>query len=108
MIYVGIDVAKINHFASAIQSDDRILIEPFKFTNDVDGFQLLSSKLYHLDRDSLIIDLESTAHYGDNLIRYLVAENYIQTFSNTLSEMNFYIKPVSLRSDSNFPFSIIA
>ena len=76
MIYVGIDVAKINHFASAIQSDDRILIEPFKFTNDVDGFQLLSSKLYHLDRDSLIIGLESTAHYGDNLIRYLVAENY--------------------------------
>ena len=77
MIYLGIDVAKLNHFASAISSDGEILIEPFKFTNDVDGFQLLSSKLYHLDRDSLIIDLESTAHYGDNLIRYLVAENYI-------------------------------
>ena len=76
MIYLGIDVAKLNHFASAISSDGEILIEPFKFTNDVDGFQLLSSKLYHLDRDSLIIGLESTAHYGDNLIRYLVAENY--------------------------------
>ena len=76
MIYVGIDVAKLNHFASAISSDGEILIEPFKFTNDVDGFQLLSSKLLHLDRDSLIIGLESTAHYGDNLVRYLVAENY--------------------------------
>ena len=76
MIHLGIDVAKLNHFASAISSDGEILIEPFKFTNDVDGFQLLSSKLYHLDRDSLIIGLESTAHYGDNLIRYLVAENY--------------------------------
>lgn len=76
MIYLGIDVAKLNHFASAISSDGEILIEPFKFTNDVDGFQLLSSKLHHLDRDSLIIGLESTAHYGDNLIRYLVTENY--------------------------------
>ena len=76
MIYVGIDVAKLNHFASAISSDGEILIEPFKFTIDVDGFQLLSSKLYHLDRDSLIIGLESTAHYGDNLVRYLVTENY--------------------------------
>ena len=68
MIYVGIAVAKLNHFASAISSDGEILIKPFKFTNDIDGFLLLSSKFYHLDRDSLIIGLESTAHYSDNLI----------------------------------------
>jgi transposase len=41
MIYVGIDIAKLNHFASAISSDGEILIQPFKFTNDGDGFQLL-------------------------------------------------------------------
>ena len=34
MIYVGIDIAKLNHFAAAISSDGEILIEPFKFTND--------------------------------------------------------------------------
>ena len=34
MIYVGIDIAKLNHFASALSSDGEILIEPFKFTND--------------------------------------------------------------------------
>ena len=76
MIYVGIDIAKLNHFASAISSDGEILIEPFKFTNDNDGFQLLLSKLNPLDKDSIIIGLESTAHYGDNLVRYLVACNY--------------------------------
>ena len=76
MIYVGIDIAKLNHFASAISSDGEILIEPFKFTNDNDGFQLLLSKLDPLDKDSIIIGLESTAHYGDNLVRYLVACNY--------------------------------
>ena len=76
MIYVGIDIAKLNHFASAISSDGEILIEPFKFTNDADGFQLLISHLESFEMDSLIIGLESTAHYGDNLVRYLVAKLY--------------------------------
>ena len=55
MIFVGIDIAKLNHFASAISSDGEILIEPFQFTNDGDGFQLLISKLDSFDKDSLII-----------------------------------------------------
>ena len=66
----------VNLLASALSSDGEILIEPFKFTNDNDGFQLLLSKLNPLDKDSIIIGLESTAHYGDNLVRYLVACNY--------------------------------
>ena len=76
MIYVGIDIAKLNHFASAISSDGEILIPPFKFTNDYDGFHLLVSKLNSLEQDSLIIGLESTAHYGNNLAEFLVLLNY--------------------------------
>ena len=76
MIYVGIDIAKLNYFASPISSEGEILIEPFKFTNDADGFHLLASKLESFDKVSTIIGLESTAHYGDNLVRYLVAELY--------------------------------
>ncbi|EHF03194.1 hypothetical protein HMPREF1020_04917, partial [Clostridium sp. 7_3_54FAA] len=51
MIYVGIDIAKLNHFAAAISSEGGILIEPFKFSNDYDGFYLLLSKLAPLDQD---------------------------------------------------------
>ena len=76
MIYVGICIAKLNHFAAAISSDGEILIETFKFTNDNDGFHLLISKLESFDKDSLIIGLESTAYYGDNLVSYLVTELY--------------------------------
>ncbi len=78
MIYVGIDIAKLNHFASAISSDGKELMKPFKFTNDGDGFQMQQSRLEELScsGDSIIIGLESTAHYGDNLVRYLVACNY--------------------------------
>lgn len=78
MIYVGIDIAKLNHFASAISSDGLELMKPLKFTNDGDGFQMLNSRLTELsyEDDNIIIGLESTAHYGDNLVRYLVACNY--------------------------------
>lgn len=76
MIYVGIDIAKLNHFASAISSDGEVLIEPFKFTNDGDGFHLLISKLESFEQNNIIIGLESTAHYGDNLVRYLVANSF--------------------------------
>ena len=62
MIYVGIDIAKLNHFASAISSDGQELMKPFKFTNDGDGFQMLNSRLVELsyEDDSSIIGLEST------------------------------------------------
>ena len=76
MIYVGIDIAKRNHFASALSSDGEVLIEPFEFCNDGDGFNMLISALDSLESDNIIIGLESTAHYGDNLVRFLVASDY--------------------------------
>ena len=41
--------------AAAISSDGEIIIEPFKFTNDADGFQLLVSKLESFDKNSLCL-----------------------------------------------------
>lgn len=76
MIYVGIDIAKLNHFASAIDSDGKILIEPFEFLNDNGGFYSLLSKLDHFEKDSVIIGLESTAHYGNNLVSFLVSKGF--------------------------------
>ena len=70
MIYVSIDIAKLNHFASLISSDNEILVEPFQFSNDDNGFQYLVSAFKSFDDKEIIIGLESTAHYADNLIRY--------------------------------------
>ena len=63
MIYGVNDVTKLNHFASAISSDGKELINPLYITNDANGFQLLSSHLNSLPEASFIIVLESTAHY---------------------------------------------
>lgn len=53
MIYVGINISKHNHIASDISADDETLIEPFKFTNDYDGFYLLLSKLDSLKQKAI-------------------------------------------------------
>lgn len=76
MIYVGIDIAKLNHFACAVSADGKVLLEPFKFTNDNAGFQKLLSCLDSFDKNSLIIGLESTAHYGNTLVEFLVSKHY--------------------------------
>ena len=76
MIYVGIDIAKLYHYAAVVSADGLILTEPFKFSNDRDGFTRLSDELSDFATEDIIIGLESTAHYGDNLVRYLVASSY--------------------------------
>ena len=75
MIYVGIDIAKLNHFATAISSDGEIMLQPFKFTNDYDGFHLLTQKLESFYSDEIIIGLEPTAHYG-NLVEFFFKRKY--------------------------------
>ena len=62
--------------AAAVSLEGEILIEPFQFSNDYDGFYLLLSKLAPLDQHSIIIGLESTAHYGDNLVRFLICKDF--------------------------------
>ena len=88
MIYVGIDIAKLNHFAAALSSDGEIVLEPFKFTNDADGFLLFLSKLESFEKNSLIIGLESTAHYGDNILRYLVTRKFNVCVINPIQTSN--------------------
>ena len=83
MVYVGIDIAKLNHYASAISSEGEVLLEPFKFTNDNDGFYTLVSKLKQFEKDKVIIGLESTAHYGNNLLAFLVPKGYNVCLINT-------------------------
>ena len=70
MMYLVINISKLNHFAVAISSEDEILIEPFKFTNNYDGVYLMLSKPAPLDKNNIIIGLESTTYYGDNLVRF--------------------------------------
>lgn len=76
LFYVGIDIAKLNHFAAVLNSEGEVLIKPFQFSNDNDGFCKLLFSLSTFDKSNLVIGLESTAHYSDNLVEFLVARHF--------------------------------
>lgn len=76
MIFVGIDVAKFSHFASAVNSDGDVILKPFSFSNSNEGFNLLLSKLNDFPIDHYFIGLESTGHYSDNIVSFLFSKGF--------------------------------
>ena len=60
------------------------LIKPRKYTNNNDGFFMLLSILSSFDKDSIIIVLESTVHYGNNLLMLLVPKWYKAVIINPI------------------------
>ena len=76
MIYVEIDIAKRTHYASVMNSDGEILAEPFPFTNDLAGFQKLLSCIGSFPKEQLLIGMESTAHYAENLTCFLFSRDF--------------------------------
>ena len=86
--FVGIDIAKNTHWASCLSSDGEIISEPFSFSNDNSGFQKFISKLESLDKTKILIGLESTAHYGENIISYLFNLDYNIGLINPIQTAN--------------------
>lgn len=76
MIYVGIDIAKQTHFAAIMNSDGEILVSPFSFTNDLNGFQKLLKQLNSFPINEMFIGMESTAHYAENLTSFLFTRGF--------------------------------
>ena len=99
MIYVGIDIAKNVHWASAMNSDGEILLEPFSFQNNHDGFQKFISKLSNFDKQKMLIGLESTAHYGENIISYLFNLDYRIGIINPIQTSN--LRKSNIRKTKN-------
>ena len=99
MIFVGIDIAKNTHWASAMNSDGEILLEPFSFQNNNEGFQKFISKLSNFDKQKMLIGLESTAHYGENIISYLFNLDYKIGVINPIQTSN--LRKSNIRKTKN-------
>ena len=76
MIFIGIDIAKNSHFASAVNSDNEVIVKPFKFTNDDKGFNLFINTFKDFDLSNCLVGLESTGIYGDNLTTFLFSKGF--------------------------------
>lgn len=76
MIFIGIDIAKSTHFASAVNSDGEVLVEPFKFSNNDEGFQKFINTFSNFNISDCLVGLESTGIYGDNLTSFLFNKGF--------------------------------
>ena len=98
MIYAGIDVAKEKHDCLIVDTDGTILYEPFTFTNNQVGFDVLFSKLISCSSDlhKIKVGLEATGHYSNNLLEFLISKGLTTHVINPL-HTNLYRKSLSLR-----------
>ena len=72
VFYIGIDIGKFNHCACVVSSEGEVLIEPFFFTNNLEGFESFIKAVKKYKSPRHIVGLEATGHYGDNLISFLI------------------------------------
>jgi len=76
MIYVGVDVAKNTHYACVTGDKQKVLTSPFSFTNDETGFAKFRNSFAKYSIDDVIVGLEATSIYGENLMAYLADLGY--------------------------------
>ena len=73
MYYIGFDIAKENHYASIANSNGEIIEEAFLVKNSINGFNFFMGKVKakHINISDCLVGMESTGHYGENLIQFL-------------------------------------
>ena len=83
MINIGIDVGKFKHCASVLDNKTgEVLIKPFFFTNDQEGFEFFYSKVKRYIHRKHAVGMEDTGHYMINLTNYLLEKNLSVKYIN--------------------------
>ena len=98
MLYVGIDIASKKHDCCIMSEKGEVLAPVFTFKNDSEGYDVLLKTIRNLCRDTakVKVGLESTGHYGNNLISFLRASGYEPIVFNPL-QVDLYRKAGTLR-----------
>ncbi len=104
MIYVGIDVAKEKHDCFIISDEGEVIYEPFVIENNRHGFDTLYQRITinNTDLKEIKIGLESTGHYGFNLITFLVKKG-LKTYVINPLHTTLFRKSMSLRNTKTDP-----
>lgn len=86
MVFVGIDIAKHDHVACAVDEAGEKLTKPLPFKNDERGFARLSAWLEGLAEDAgdVFIGMEATGHYWMACFSFLTADGYAACVVNPM------------------------
>lgn len=97
-IFVGIDVAKYFHVASAFDSiSGEMVLDSLRFDNNDEGFDSLLSVLSKFD--DIAFGFESTAHYHQNLFNFLSRNDFKCYLLNPIQTHRF--RGLSIRNAKN-------
>lgn len=97
MYLIGIDISKFKHDCFIATETGEVIHNSFSFENNYNGFTNFLTILKSLDPNKeKRIGMESTGHYGNNLMRFLCNNNYsFMVFNPYLTEK--YRQATSLR-----------
>lgn len=77
MYLIGIDISKYKHDYFIATETGEVIYNSFSFENNTNGFAYFLSILNSLDTNQeKRIGMESTGHYGNNLMRFLDEHNF--------------------------------
>lgn len=100
MIYVGIDVASENHEVAICDEQGEKLCKVFTIENNRKGYEALESTIVsyskEMDYTDIEIGLESTGHYSDNILSFLIKKRLSVKGFNPLA-VNLLRKSSTLR-----------
>lgn len=100
MLLLGIDIAKLNHVASLVDSESgELVFSNFKFQNNMPGFFSLYEKIVDFSIKDIIIGLESTAHYGENFINFFFQKGFKIAVINPLQTS--HLRKANIRDTKN-------
>lgn len=100
MLLLGVDIAKLNHVASFIDSSSgELIFSNFKFQNNILGFSSLFEKISKFSVSEIIIGLESTGHYGENFINFFFQKDFKIAVINPLQTS--HLRKANIRDSKN-------
>jgi transposase len=87
MRYCGIDIGAEHHIAAVVDEAEQVLMRPLRFAEDADGYQRLREALGA--PDDVLVGMEATGHYWQNLFAFLVGGGFRVVLINPLRTRRF-------------------
>ena len=87
MRFAGIDIAAETHVVALVDEQGALLVPPTPFGEDAGGYQTLRGLLG--GPKDVLIALEATGHYWQNLVAVLAAEGFAIALLNPLRTRRF-------------------
>ena len=74
-IYLGIDLAKGTSRVATVDEEGNEIFSPFNITNSREGVEKIISRLHSYKKDQLVIGMEVSSNYWENMYSYLRQED---------------------------------